>query len=303
MSTRRMWVKALLLIATVAWAAPARAGVTLAGANTDFPDNDLVMPFATTDSRSTFFAVSNVSSQLLRLRWVFFDESGEKIDEVGRDIFDQEGTDIVDITAIADRTIDNKGNFVLGPSRSLAGRNGFVIVYGDGTPSLLGNFTIANLTTNSAFGVNASGFGSVGTVAAGQGLLGTTFSPQTLQDSLLTIIALNPPPALDSLTRGARASGTAFSVQITLIGNDVNNPVMAQVTRDVRGSALQTSLADLFPGQQLSGSATIFVFSENAGLIGYYGQAVGPFGAGQTLRATPVAPASMTAASRAKKAD
>ena len=190
MSTCRMWVKVLLLAATVAWAAPAQAGNTLAGANTDFPDNDLVMPFATTDSRSTFFSITNIGNGIIRARWAFFDASGEKVDEVLRDIFGEGGTDIVDITAIADRTIDGDGKFVLGPSRSLAGRNGFVIVYGDDTPRLLGNFTIANLTTNSAFGVNASGFGTVGTVAAGQGIVGTTFNPATLQDNLLVIIGL-----------------------------------------------------------------------------------------------------------------
>ena len=284
MSTCRMWVKVLLLAATVAWAAPAQAGNTLAGANTDFPDNDLVMPFATTDSRSTFFSITNIGNGIISARWAFFDASGEKVDEVLRDIFGEGGTDIVDITAIADRTIDGNGKFVLGPSRSLAGRNGFVIVYGDATPRLLGNFTIANLTTNSAFGVNASGFGTVGTVAAGQGIVGTTFNPATLQDNLLVIIGLNAPPSLNSLTNGAAASGVVFNARIILLGNDPNNAVLAETTRAVRGSALFTSLGDLFPNVNLNSSASITVVAENTGIIGYYGQAVGPFGAGQTLR-------------------
>lgn len=284
MSTCRMWVKALVLIATVALAAPAQAGTTLAGANTDFPDNDLVMPFATTDSRSTFFATTNIGEGIIRARWAFFAVSGEKVDEVQRDIFGEGGTDIVDITAIADRTIDANGNFVLGPSRSLAGRNGFVIVYGDGTPRLLGNFTIANLTTNSAFGVNASGFGTVGTLAAGQGIVGTTFNPSTLQDNLLVIIGLNAPPSLNSLTNGAAATGTVFNARVILLGNDPNNAVLAETTRAVRGSALITTLGDLFPNANLNSSASILVVAEGTGIIGYYGQAVGPFGAGQTLR-------------------
>lgn len=284
MSTCRMWVKALVLIATVALAAPAQAGTTLAGANTDFPDNDLVMPFATTDSRSTFFATTNIGEGIIRARWAFFAVSGEKVDEVQRDIFGEGGTDIVDITAIADRTIDANVNFVLGPSRSLAGRNGFVIVYGDGTPRLLGNFTIANLTTNSAFGVNASGFGTVGTLAAGQGIVGTTFNPSTLQDNLLVIIGLNAPPSLNSLTNGAAATGTVFNARVILLGNDPNNAVLAETTRAVRGSALITTLGDLFPNANLNSSASILVVAEGTGIIGYYGQAVGPFGAGQTLR-------------------
>ena len=79
-----------------------------------------------------------------------------------RDIFGEGGTDIVDVTAIRDRTIDKSGHFVEGDPRSLAGHRGFVIVYGDDQPRLVGNITIANLTTNSAFGVNAAGFGYVG---------------------------------------------------------------------------------------------------------------------------------------------
>lgn len=284
MSTCSILFKAFLVVATVAAASPASAGTTLAGANTDFPDNDLVMPFATTDSRSTFFATTNIGEGIIRARWAFFDVSGEKVDEVQRDIFGEGGTDIVDITAIADRTIDSGGNFVLGPSRSLAGRDGFVIVYGDATPRLVGNFTIANLSTNSAFGVNASGFGTIGTLAAGQGIIGTTFNPVTLQDNLLVIVGLRNPPNLNSLTGGAAASGTVFNARVILLGNDPQNAVIAETTRAVRGSALITTLEDLFPGANLNGSASILVVAEGTGIIGYYGQAVGPFGAGQSLR-------------------
>jgi len=286
MSTRRILVKVVLFIASLVLASPAQAGTTLAGANTDFPDNDLVMPFATTDSRSTFFSITNIGEGIIRARWAFFDANGQKVDEVLRDIFGEGGTDIVDITAIADRTIDANLNFVLGPSRSLAGRNGFVIVYGDGTNArLLGNFTIANLSTNSGFGVNASGFGTIGTLAAGQGILGTTFNPATLQDNLLVIIGLNAPPNLNSLTNGSAAAGTVFRARVILLGNDPNNAVIAETTVPVRGSALFTNLRTLFPSQNLNGSASILVVAEGAGIIGYYGQAVGPFGAAQSLRA------------------
>lgn len=285
MSMRRMWVKVALLIAVLGFSSAARAGTTtLSGANTDFPDNDLVMPFATLDSRSTFFSITNIGDGIIRARWAFFDASGEKVDEVLRDIFGEGGTDVVDITAISDRTIDNLGNFVLGPSRSLAGRNGFVIVYGDGSARLLGNFTIANLTTNAGFGVNASGFGTVGALAKGQGVVGTTFNPKTLQDNLLVILGLNPPPSLNSLTNGQAPSGTVFNVRIVLLGNDPTKAIIAETTRAVSGSALFTSLEDLFPGVDLKGSGSILAIAENTAIIGYYGQAVGAFGAGQTLR-------------------
>lgn len=300
MAMRGMWVKAFVLVAMLGFATPARAGLVLAGANSDFPDSDLVMPFAATGSRSTFFSISSINANTLRLRWSFFDASGEKVDEVERDILGVQGTDVVDITAISDRTIDSNGNFVYGPSRSLAGRNGFVIVYGDGSASLLGNFTIANLSSNSAFGVNAAGFGTVGTLADDQGLLGTTFSPATLQDNLIVLIGLNGPPNLTSLTNGNAASGTVFSVQVTLYGNG-SDPIVASVSRDVRGSALFTSLEDLFPGQDLGGSGTIFALSDDARIIGFYGQTVGPFGAGQSLRTVPVAPEGSSSIKKAGK--
>lgn len=284
MTMRSMWVKIFVLVGSLVAVAPARAGTTLAGANTDFPDNNLVMPFSAVASRATFLAMTNIGEGILRARWAFFDESGEQVDQVQRDIFGEGGTDIVDVTSIRDRTIDSQGNFVEGPARSLAGRRGFAIVYGDETPRLLGNFTIANLTTNSAFGVNASGFGTIGALAAGQGVVGTTFNPLTLQDNLLVIVGLNF-PALNSLTNGAAPSGTVFNVRVILLGNDPNNAVIAETTRAVAGSALFTTLRELFPTQDLNGSASILAIAEGVGIIGYYGQAVGPFGAGQTLRA------------------
>jgi len=259
------------------------------------------MPFAATDSRSTFFSISNVESGRVILRWTFFDETGEQVDEVRREIFGEGGTDIVDITSIRDRTIDESNRFVEGPARSLAGRRGFVIVRGDGLLRLLGNFTIANLATNSAFGVSAAGLGVVGSLLQGGSLIGTTFNPSTLQDNLLIFIGLNW-PELTSLTNGAvPPAQPVFTLRVLLLGNDPVNAVVAETTREVRGSALFVSLRDLFPTQDLNGSASILaVATEGAGfsgssldpdgdtgvgIVGYYGQAVGQFGAGQNLRA------------------
>ena len=301
MTMRSMWVKVLLAVSTLAIAAPARAGTTLAGPNTDFPDINLVMPFSAAGARSTFFSITNIGEGIVRAQWSFFDESGELVDQVDRDLFGEGGTDIVDITSVRDRTIDANGQFVEGPARSLAGRRGFVIVYGDDQPRLLGNFTIANLNTNSAFGVNASGFGAIGSLAQDQGIVGTTFNPLTLQDNLLTIIGLNW-PNLSSLTNGGPPpEQTVFTVRIILLGNDPENAVIAETVREVRGSALFAELRELFPTQDLNGSASILAIAnegagysgggadpdgdDGIGIIGYYGQAVGPFGAGQTLRA------------------
>jgi hypothetical protein len=217
-----------------------------------------------------------------------------------RDILGECGTDVVDVTNVRSRTINAQGEIVEGTPQSLAGRDGFVVVSGDENPGLLGNFTMANLSTNSAFGVDATGFGTVGSLKQGGVLLGTTFNPSTLQDNLLVILGLNS-PTITSLTNGAAPpSQTVFNVTITLVDNSVQG-TLAEVTVPVVGSALFSSLQELFPGVGLNSSLSLFVTASEGpgytgssldpdgdngiGIIGYYGQAVGPFGAGQSLRA------------------
>ncbi len=295
-------VNMVLLGMLLACPASAQQGPTLDGGNTDFPDDTLVMPFAAAGPRTTFLSISNVGSGIITAHWEFFDASGEKVDEVQRDIFGEGGTDLVDVTAIRDRIIDDSGRFQEGPARSLAGRNGFVVVTGIiGEPRLIGNFTMANLTTSSAFGVDATGLGIVGALRQGGFLLGTTFNPTTLQDNLLVLLAINW-PQVTSLTNGAPPPGQpVFEVEIFLQGNDPDSATIAETVVPVTGSALFITLEELFPGANLDGSASIFVRAvegagyrgsgfdpdgdDGVGIIGYYGQALGPFGAGQALRA------------------
>jgi len=307
MTTRTTLVKVVLFGGLLALPWSARAGVPIEGGNTDFPDSTLVMPYSAVAPRSTFLAMSNVGQGEITARWVFYDESGQRLDEVSRAIYGEGGTDIVDVTAIRDRSINGEGQFVEGPSRSLAGREGFVVVVGNGEPRLIGNLTIANLTTNSAFGANATGLGVLGTLRQGGFLLGTTFNPATLQDNLLIVLALNVVVVGDqvdvtSLTNGAPPSGQPlFNAEVFLQGNDPNNATIASTIVPVTGSSLFTSLQDLFPGVSLNSSASIFVTATEGsgytgskldpdgdngiGIIGYYGQALGPFGTGQSLRA------------------
>lgn len=300
MSTRTMLVKVLLLAVSLIAASRADAqNDVLAGGNTDFPDQTLVMPFAAAGTRSTFFSISNCWVGKLTARWTFFDKSGEQVAEVLRDILGECGTDVVDVTNVRSRTINDQGQVTEGTPQSLAGRDGFVVVSGDDNPGLLGNFTMANLTTNSAFGVDATGFGTVGTLRQGGVLLGTTFNPSTLQDNLLVILGLNS-PAITSLTNGnPPGAQPVFNVTVTLIDNSTQG-TLAEVTVPVNGSALFATLQELFPGTALNSSLSLFISAsegsgysgssldpdgdDGIGIIGYYGQAVGPFGAGQTLR-------------------
>src|SRR5882724_1607265 len=103
MTTRTM-VKMVLLSGLLTLPVSARAQSTLDGANSDFPDQTLVMPFAASGSRSTFFSISNCSGGTLTARWTFFDKSGEQIAQVYRDILNNCGTDVVDITSVRNRT-------------------------------------------------------------------------------------------------------------------------------------------------------------------------------------------------------
>jgi hypothetical protein len=294
-------VKVVLLgsVLSLARSAPA-AAQSLQGGNTDFPDQTLVMPFAAIGARSTFFSISNCwPGDPITATWTFYDASGLQIAQVNRAILGACGTDIVNIQSVADRTYDGS-TFTEGPAQSLVGHDGFVVVSGDSNPRFIGNFTMANLTTNSAFGVDATGFGSVGALAQGGVLLGTSFSPSSLQDNLLVILALNS-PAITSLTNGgAPPDQPLFVVDIQLIDNGATVP-LAETKVPVTGTALFASLETLFPGVALNSSLSLFIsategagFSGTAldpdsdngiGIIGYYGQAVGPFGAGQTLRA------------------
>jgi len=61
--------------------------------------------------------------------------------------------------------------------------------------------------------------------------------------------------------------------------------VIAENFLSVAGSSLFISIQDLFPGTNFNSSATIEAIpTSGVTLLGFYGQALGPFGAGQNLR-------------------
>jgi hypothetical protein len=277
-----MRFSAAIQVGLVALSALATLGVGGANGspNTDLADANLVMPFSA-EGRTTFLAVSNVGDGTIAARWSFYDQTGELVTEVDRTIAG-EGTDVVDVTRVESRPPGDAAPL------DLTGRNGFVVVSGDGEPRLLGSFTIANVATSSAFGGSAVGLGLVGDVLPGfpaNPLAGTTFSPASLGDNLLILLAVDDSGSVPtSLTSGDRPGvGDVFDVTVTLLRNDA---IVAGTTLNVRGSAVFTSLEDLFEGVALEGSATIRVLPETPGvaLLGFYGQALGAFGAGQNLR-------------------
>jgi hypothetical protein len=241
------------------------------------------MPFAATGSRTTFLALSNVGPSgkdvtPIVATWSFYDVSGELVVSVERDILGEGGTDIVDVTAVQPNPPDGSAPV------NLSGRNGFAVVSGDGEPRFVGNFTIANTATNSAFGNAAVGLGVIGLLAPNTALFGTTFNPATLGDNLLIILAIDDLGAVPTALTGG------FDLEVFLNGN-AGDGLIAETSVPIGGSGLFTSLQDLFPGTAFNSSATISTFSDNEGvtLIGFYGQTLGAFGAGQNLRAELVA--------------
>lgn len=275
----------------------------LSGPNSDFPDAFLVAPFDASANHTTFISISNVGNGLTTNNWVFFGEDGAQLIDVERDILGEGGTDVLDILNVRTRAIDKLGNVTEGPPTSLVGLRGFVTVLGDGVDRLVGNFTLANTQTLSAFGANAIGLGTIGTVEQGTRLIGTTFRPTSLQDDELIIVAVNV-PQLVSLTNGGTPVKNADLLNLDIVlHSNRGDGVLASGGFAITGSALFGSLFDLFAGQSLDLPATIDVLategadysgskldpdSDDAiGIIGWFGEAVGSFGAAQTLRNIP----------------
>ncbi len=255
------------------------------GPNTDFPDSNQVMPFVQTGVRQTYMQLSNVGTGPTQATWAFYDESGEELVSVERFVLGEGGTDIVDPANV--RSLDAAGG--QGPATNLSGHQGFVVVSaGDGEPRLIANFTIANVASNMAFGANGIGLGVVGLLAPNAVNLGSTFNPATLDDDMLIVIGVNDLAAVPtSLTGGvAPVPGqVVFGVDLTLHSNQ-GDGILASQHHDVSGSALMGRLSNLFPGATLNLPATIAALPTTDGVttIGWYGEGLGPYGAGQSLR-------------------
>ncbi len=264
------------------------------GPNSDFPDSNLVMPFVNEGSRLSFLSISNLGSSgpgatPVPILWEFYGESGELLARVERYMFGEGGTDVVDAAAPTARRAD----WTLGPAIDLSGRNGFAVVSRpDGSPDLIGNWTAANLSANSSFGANAAGLGFVGQLASESFLFGTSFRPTDLEDNLLVLLALDDRALVPTSLTGGEApppGEVQFSVNIALFFSDPELPeenLLAEIDLPVRGSASFVNLEELFPGFDLDYSVTIGVtpLEADVGVLGFYGQALGQFGAGQSLR-------------------
>ncbi|MEO2169136.1 MAG: hypothetical protein ABGY42_13660 [bacterium] len=269
------------------------------GPNQSEPDSSLIMPFLAKSGYTTFFAISNVGPsdgdlgdtfpEPVEILWEFYDESGELVAEAERYVLGEGGTDIVSPDAI--RSKDEDGN--LGPATSVLGRNGFVVVSAsDDEPRLIGNFTVANVSTSAAWGAAAAGLGTNGLLVPGDAAIGTTFAIDSLEDDVLIVLGIDDIGFVPtSLTWGdpAEPGEVLMPLVFSMHTNSSFDPATDEASRGVEGSAFFTRLADILPLTTRATSGTISVApdDEDITIIGFYGQALGQFGAGQTLRMVP----------------
>lgn len=272
----------------------APANATDFGPNLSLPDSSVVMPLVAQENYTTFFMISNVGesdgSQLepepVEINWDFFDASGELVASVSRYVLGEGGTDVVDPNAVRSKSEDG----TLGPPISLAGRNGFVVVSAwDEEPRLIGNFTVANIATSAAWGAAGIGLGANGLLIPGDSAVGSTFKINDLADNLLVVIGIDDFSFVPtSLTDGfAPEDGEEIlGLQISLQSNATFDPSADEAERQLSASAFFTTVEELFPRTNPGLSATLVVKPTDPSLtlVAFYGQAVGPFGAGQTLR-------------------
>ena len=277
----------------VPFIAVAQANAYIEGPNSTFPDSSVVMPLVAEENYTTYFLISNVgpsdgtqgNPQPVEIIWTFFDASGEEIAEVSRYVLGEGGTDVVDPGSVRSKDADG----TLGPPTSLLGRNGFVVVNADDDrPRLIGNFTVANIATSSAWGAAGIGLGVNGELELGESAVGTTFKIDDLEDNLLIVLGIDDFYTPTSLTLGdAPEEGEeVLGLEISILSNASFDPSTDQVVKSLSASAYFSTLEELFPRTNPRVSATIEVkpTEDFTTLVAFYGQAVGPFGAGQVFR-------------------
>ena len=270
------------------------------GPNLSEPDSSLVMPLVASEGFTSYFAVSNVGAsggsesagtfpEPIPILWEFYDESGELVLDVTRTVLGEGGTDIVSPASV--RSKDAQGR--LGQATDLTGTRGFVVVSaGDDEPRLIGNFTVANIAAQSAWGAAAAGLGTNGLLIAGDAALGTTFSIDSLGDDMLIVLGVDDLGFVPtSLTWGdaPEPGEELLELEISLHTNNGFDAGTDEATVKLDASAYFTRIGEVLPNADRSISGTISVRPTDSDItiLGFYGQAVGTYGAGQVLRMVP----------------
>ncbi len=267
------------------------------------------MPFDLTTGHLTFFQVANLTGKSsdslpkVLTHWTAWSESCDHLADttICLTLHDSIVVDPTDIQSV------NEHNDEVGPKIDLTGHRGYMVVTAFATdpsctiPSTLvdcaltGVFTVTNTDSGSSFGSAAFGFHSDGSQTKVPSLIQETdvdlltFDPTTLDDSEVILIPVEEgagrfpgelgPPAK------AVSGGTAVTASVAFFDNleamislpDVNIPC-----------ALFTSMKDgIFPTfaqPDSSGYVRLSHFRVASGigplfLVGFHGEAVGPYGA------------------------
>ncbi len=169
------------------------------------PAGTLVLPFDATDNHTTFMIVSRIGEPIgggagLRTHWVFWSADCRHLADLSITLTEKD-TVVVDANRIQSQTqLPGKAeNVPLGPVVDLKGDRGVVIVTAQAPATvsprqLVGAWTIADQGAGIAFGADAIGFadGTLPdpTAINEEGLVIPTFNPMSLETSEVIVIGL-----------------------------------------------------------------------------------------------------------------
>jgi hypothetical protein len=268
------------------------------------PANALVMPFDQEEGHSTFFLVSNISGVSpvgdggyiagVTTHWSYWSESCDHLADVYvcLTLNDTVVVDPSDVSAI------DAGNNPIGPKIDLSGKKGFVVVTAYATDeicsdssirdiqlvddAIVGTYTIANTEVGSAFGNDAIGLGTdfFGdyTELPGAGydkFTIQTFNPETLDDSLVVLLALQE----------KNGSGSTASREVGPYAPPVGGIRADLIYYDNLDSLIPDTISLLSSGTLRLENFKPAIGGETGRFIyGVHGQAVGAFGGSSNMK-------------------
>lgn len=307
---------ALLIVILGASPEPA-AGQSAIRPSQVHPAMTLVMPFDATENRTTFFIVSRIGAPLaggagLRTHWVFWSADCRHLADLSITLTEKD-TVVIDANRIQSETqLPGKSeNVPLGPVVDLKGDRGVAIVTAQvpvtvSPTQLVGAWTIADQTAGVAFGADAVGFadGTLpdATALQEEGMIIPTFNPTSLDVSEVIVIGLEesggsltpirrPSPGLngnhvccntaisDTLENVASVPDICFKCALFAPIAPTTTPTadhpIAPLVSAVGAGALHISSCRTAGDD---GKPAPLATSDPQFLVGFHGQAVGPFG-------------------------
>lgn len=298
----RTLVSLLFFASLAVSAAPAFGLVDDLGSSQTQPAASLVGPFDVTDGHASFLQVSNLAGEDVATHWVFWSDTCDHLVNVWICLTPAD-TVVVDPRDLSGLDGDNER---VGPQVDLSGARGSAIVtaYEAGEncrPSssaalrddaIVGSFTVADTSTDAAFGGNLVGFGLDSTETFVdlpdtelEHLDVQTFDPSGLADTTVVLVALRESSAEPVPLRGV-SSQTLFidSNEIPTSLPDV--AVSCSTLGPIFETLLPTSITPNSSGivRLLHPQTSLGPIGYETWLLGFYGQAVGDYGSGSRMK-------------------